>query len=77
MFLPAMAYSILHPEIIEDFHEKLILQRCFKLAVIINRFDFMQDLHRTGCSLFCGEDALPNQVAILKETLKKFSRESF
>ncbi|EFX76613.1 hypothetical protein DAPPUDRAFT_106861 [Daphnia pulex] len=33
----------------------------------------VRDLHRTGCSLFCGEDALPNQ-ALLKRVLLAYAR---
>uniref|UniRef100_T1J0F6 TBC1 domain family member 30 n=1 Tax=Strigamia maritima TaxID=126957 RepID=T1J0F6_STRMM len=33
----------------------------------------VKDLHRTGCSLFCGEDAQPNQ-ALLKRVLLAYAR---
>jgi hypothetical protein len=32
-----------------------------------------QDLHRTGCSLFCGEDAEANQL-MLKRVLLAYAR---
>ncbi len=38
-----------------------------------NENDSLQDLHRTGCSLFSGEDALPNQ-ALLKRVLLAYAR---
>ena len=34
---------------------------------------FLQDLHRTGCSLFCGEDAEANQL-MLKRVLLAYAR---
>lgn len=36
-------------------------------------FEIFQDLHRTGCSLFSGEDAEHNQ-ALLKQVLLAYAR---
>ena len=36
-------------------------------------FSAFQDLHRTGCSLFCGEDAHANQL-MLKRVLLAYAR---
>jgi hypothetical protein len=37
------------------------------------KLSIFQDLHRTGCSLFCGEDAEANQL-MLKRVLLAYAR---
>ena len=41
--------------------------------VDLRLFSAFQDLHRTGCSLFCGEDAHANQL-MLKRVLLAYAR---
>ena len=43
------------------------------MYVDITLFSAFQDLHRTGCSLFCGEDAHANQL-MLKRVLLAYAR---
>ena len=43
------------------------------MYIDIRLFSAFQDLHRTGCSLFCGEDAHANQL-MLKRVLLAYAR---
>ena len=43
------------------------------MYIDLRLFSAFQDLHRTGCSLFCGEDAHANQL-MLKRVLLAYAR---
>ena len=49
-----------------------IMKFC-KVKQMMPSFEPFQDLHRTGCSLFSGEDAEHNQ-ALLKQVLLAYAR---
>ena len=49
------------------------MKNIFLHIISLPLLSWLQDLHRTGCSLFCGEDAEENQL-MLKRVLLAYAR---